>query len=360
MIYEDTQPLTIRHSNIAFNPFGVDPKKTTIFATDPWGVIRGKINEDLQKLKSKSKKRTQLTNALYYIKQGEQFYISAKNTPLLPKTTLLYYSIMNTAKCLNSINGYDAGSHHGLSVSYSQNQKANLKILSSKEKNLEMTFENFCKILKCNFNKEKQYNFKEMTNHLIELHNLKHSLEGLRLSYLPISIEPREFMSRGVKKYALFYSVNNKHEVIHNKATITSKFVNKLKLTTVKNKDNPNYTFYKDTNTTLDYSKLGKQLLKRQNTLRSHNIIASIVTNHGFKYYAYLKDRNYNHLSYIYMTFFLLSHVARYNPLIAESFLKGKNYAILSELTNLCPNQFVYQIANLIVGTEILADKFRI
>lgn len=362
--YKDTNELSFEHRICRFNLFETDVSKPTIFSTDPWGVIRGYINEKICECKKSSASKTKLTEALYHIKQAEQLYKVAQSTPLLTKNIILYYSIMHAAKCLNKVNGRHSGDHHGLTVQYQSSNKYELKIIKKNESSShsEMTFENFCNVLCCNFGTDVTFSFENLVEHLVEVHNLNSALKATtrntHLNYLPVHITLREFTSREKKMYALFFKIKASDLNIYGKNKINKYLVKNFNLNRVSSTDD--LVVYKDLNKEIEYRNLSKQIKTRSKKIRQLGNINSIIGPSGVRHYIYLGERKYNHLSYIYLTMFLLGHIARYNPLVAEQFLSGKKYALISEITNLCPDQFIYQLANLIVGSELLPDKFKV
>jgi hypothetical protein len=355
--YEKTSVLTFKKQNVKFNPFEIEMNTPSLYCSDPWGAVRGHINKKISGCSSNSKTKRNFTDALYYIKQAEQFFIASEKMPLLTKNTVLYYSMMNIAKCLVTLHGKSAGIHHGLTVSYT-NVNSSVNVLK-KETSSDFTFHNFTEILGCN-HKVVRLKFEDICENLIEVHNLNHSLSGQKLKYLPIGINLREYeTTSGTKNYFTSYSIKNEDIAKYTKKKIEAYLLDPLRLRELKNPPD-GYTVYRDSQKKLNYATLNKQLKSKANKLRKFKRIASVTSPKEFKYYAFLGDRDYNHLSYSYLTMFLLGHIARYNPKVAETYLRGENYSLITEITNLCPLQFIYQVANLIAGTELLPDTFRL
>lgn len=355
--YEETSPLTFKKKEIKLNLFGSDTTKAPIYCSSPWGAMRGYINGEIDKLKKASPKKARLQDSLYYVKQAEQFFIASNHVPLLTKTTLLYYSMMNLTKCYLALNNKPTGTHHGLTIDYKKTTPK-IKILNSYQ-GTDMTFEHFSSLIGCNLKTTSEFTFSELTKNLLEVHNLNHSLNSSSLNYLPVELELREYTSSKQKKYALFLKISKEDERIYSSKwnrilSVPNKFT---KVTTISDK----FNIYKLRANNLEYSKLKGQIDSLGKKIRETRRFSSMMSAKSkSRFYFHLEDRDYSNITYSYMTMFLLGHIARYNPRKAEEYLQGKNYSIITEITNLCPTQFLYKMANFITGTIVLPDNFKI
>src|SRR4051812_9835276 len=113
------ETLTVRQRALPFSFFPVEPGQggarvsDPLFATTPWGVMEGSINERL----SRSSTRDE---AFAFLHQARDFYAAAA-TRVSANPLLYYYAFLNLGKALLLVRGTPsplAQARHGLSEQY--------------------------------------------------------------------------------------------------------------------------------------------------------------------------------------------------------------------------------------------------
>ena len=335
-------------NSVHYFPFGNVPADSYVLTSDPWNFLKAYLKNEYDKIKRSTPKqgpvKERIGKAIYFIELAESFQKSADNIQLPTKATLTYYSALNVVKAFLLIRGHDletAQEYHGLSL----NSEDKTEITVSKvAKNGINIFHTFASELGFTANPSSKISLTEMVSNLPEIHELAFNL-GLinktKRKFLPVQVEFTSNENRWTRlSYRLSFKRKHKHDYR------IEKFKNGILSQKLEfEKDEGEKVIYKskqiralthksDQSWNTNYQEFCKEL----NEIN----IRLILTRLGYKYYLDIQPDKYNSPIYYLVMVFYLGSIARYRPSLNEEIIKGEYNAIVAEVMNSSPKQFLY------------------
>ena len=114
---EPGEPARYRYQTVKYSEFEVKPGISLVLTAEPWAYLAAWLSQKISK--SRGPGRTRYERAKYFAGLARDFYSSAESVDLPAKGTLLYYGILNLAKCFVSTKGIELGQGwetHGLTL----------------------------------------------------------------------------------------------------------------------------------------------------------------------------------------------------------------------------------------------------
>ena len=99
---ERGEPALFKYQAVAFSQFDVGPGEPLLLIADPWSYLHADLTR--REGKARGDNARSLTRARYYAELASGFYSAADAATLPTKGTLLYYGMLNLAKCLLAVN----------------------------------------------------------------------------------------------------------------------------------------------------------------------------------------------------------------------------------------------------------------
>ncbi len=331
------------HNGVKYFPFGSEPGSSIVLSAEPWTFLRAYFRKNIDKTRSENKYRFQ--RALYYSGLAEEFCRAAEVTRLPAKATLVYYGILNLAKCFICVKRKKLGDsveHHGLSPS--DKNDADIRI-TKKDRGHVSIFHEFAEALGSPTPHQCHYKFNDFLLHIPEVHEVSY-----RLGLLPDN-------KRNLLPIDIAILSDEEEDWLFTEMTYWKKHGVRLNTDKV-HKDN-RLRYFREPREVSDgriilRCKRRKKLIWRSYKRIYRNIcsdyksldIVTLLTRDGYRYYCDLNSPKYHHLAYSFMALFYLGTVTRYNPAQTELLLNGELRPVVSEMLTLAPKQFIYQLTS--------------
>lgn len=343
-------------NSVHYFPFGNTPADSYVLTSDPWNFLKATLQNDYDKIKRSTAKqgpvKERIGKAIYFIELAENFQKSANNIQLPTKATLTYYSALNIVKAFLLKRGYDlekAQEYHGLSLS--PDDKTEITVSKAAKHGINI-FHSFVTELGYTANPSSKISLAEMVSNLPEIHELAFNL-GLtnktKRKFLPIQIKFTSNENRWTKlSYRLSFKRKHRHDYRIEKfknGILSQKLdfeCDKGEEVIYKSKEIRALTHTSDQSWNSNY----KEFCKELNEIN----VRLMLTRLGYKYYLDIQPDKYNSQIYYFLIVFYLGSIARYRPTLNQEIIKGDYNAIVSEVMNSSPKQFLYFMVSMMTN----------
>ena len=337
-------PAKFRLQSVRYTHIEANPDFSLVLVADPWSYLRAWLSRNAEKSRSDNKKC--FTASLYYAELAMGFYDAASQSQLPTKATLLYYGMLNLAKCYISTTGKTLGKRietHGLTSGKTYGQ---ITVASSSSLHSVKIFHEFTRCLKTPVTKQENVALEYICSQIPEIHEMAFALNLLpskKRHFLPIKIR------------FLVNDLNNRlfTEVLYEKKS-------EARIRGLRFLKGYRAKYFRDLGerdgAVVFRSNLRKPVNSRnwirvyKNILQDYQKLDvwSILTPRGYRYYSNLSSPPYHQLAYVFMLMFYLGTIARYKPEETKKILSSDLAPLLTESVRLCPMQFLYQLTSLI------------
>ncbi|WP_275100499.1 YaaC family protein [Sedimenticola hydrogenitrophicus] len=335
-----------KYNKLRYSFVGLEAGEQHILASDPWAFLSSHLQVKLSKSRGNNKEK--IERALYFAGLAEDFYNAAESIPLPAKGTLLYYGMLDLAKCYLSLNDVQLETtheHHGLNLPLG---KVNTVEVKGRMKDAINIFSSFSENLGSPIIHPIEVNFQQALSHVPEIHGIYTSLGHIKKrKLLPINIEFQVNGARDKIFTEIVFQKEQESKVETNrflKGERTKYFKEgypRQGMVVYRAKRRKSYT--KD-----NLGRIYKNILAEY---KKHDIV-TILTTQGYRYYVDLRPGKFPSICYTLLAMFYLGSAARYRPLEIKSLLDGELRPLVSEFVSLSPRQYLYQMVSLVTSKE--------
>lgn len=334
---------------VVFNHFGSGPGESLLLTADPWSYLDAFLSQHLDKARGDNRKSH--LRARYYAGLAQGFYAAAEAVALPTKGTLIYYGMLNLAKCYLAtlrIPLEEQLEHHGLTLPFGKEKKVSV---TEKANNSINIFHEFALALGTPVVSKKTYDLKQICSHIPEIHEITFALRHLpntkKRLFLPVKIA---FMVNK-KKNSLFTEI--KYEKKSEARVQIDKFYKGKRMKYFKDLgenfgENKGWHIYRSNRKWAVSKSQWPRAFKTFCSEFSDFDLTSILTHEGYRYYVDLGKRDYHHLAWTLMLMYYIGSIARYRPGAAEAIMNDSMRPLISEAVAVCPKQFLYQLTSFI------------
>lgn len=353
--FKEGEEALCEYQKVRFFPFGNSPGSSFILTTNPFSYLNAWLDSEIRNFGKSSPKKRRLEKAKYFCQLAESFDLSARQSRLPVKGTLLYYAHLNLVKAfllVNGINLEESLEHHGLT--FQAKSEREIKIQPKVTEGVNIFWE-FSKILgdKVDDNSGKKISIDELLDEMPEVHEIGHALTLLqdKRKFLPVDIR---FCTNKKIRNKLFYEIeyedkfrNNMPVHLLNSGAYKSNLdlLEKVKKIRFRSKKKVTYTTSSAKSWKQAYSKLSMELEDLGATV--------MLTTKGYRYYINLKKGKLHRLTSTLALMYYLGSVARYRPTLYDKLIQGELQPIVNEVVETCPRQFYYLLVSRITESPL-------
>ena len=330
---------------VTFSHFDSGPGESLLLTADPWSYLDACLSQHLDGARGQNRKS--YLRARYYAELAQGFYAAAESVALPTKGTLIYYGMLNLAKCYLAtlrIPLEEQLEHHGLTLPFDKEKEVTV---TEKTNNSINIFHEFADALGTPVVSKKTYDLKQICSHIPEIHEITFALGHLpnkkKRLLLPVQIA---FMVNKTKD-RLFTEI--KYEKKNEARVQIDKFYKGTRMKYFKDLGEENgWHIYRSHRKRAVSKEQWPRAFKTFCSEFSGFDLASILTHEGYRYYVDLGKRDYHHLAWTLMLMYYIGSIARYRPVAAEAIMNDSMRPLISEAVAVCPKQFLYQLTSFI------------
>jgi len=341
---EPGEPAKYKYQSVRYTHFDVGPGASFALTADPWSYVYAYLTTQLQHKRAKN--RECLERALYYVELAEGFYKAAETVELPTQATLVYYGLLNLAKCFISVEGVPleiAGKpeHHGLMLG----NREDGVVTTGRPRGSTSIYYEFTARLGRPATDKREWRFGDVCGQVPEIHAMAHTLGHVpRRLFVPVEIG--FLVNRSRDKLFTEVKYEKKHET--QIAGLRNAFYRDARQRYFAGPEERNgwivFRSKKRSVTNANWPRIYANIRKDYKRFD----LTCILTVNGYRYYCNLSRPPYHQLCFVLMMMFYLGAVARYRPTEMRKLLTGELAPIVAEAVAVCPRQYLYQMAGMI------------
>jgi hypothetical protein len=335
------------YKSVKYFPYEIDPGDPFALTSDPWHYLKAWLQKQISEIKKSTDHRKKLEKALYFAQLAENFQKAADLTELPTKGTLAYYSILNLVKTFLLTKDYDLENiteYHGLSLP--SNKSTELKVAPATTTSGINIFLEFARQMGCTIAPGSKIDLDEMIGEIVEVHEMAYNLGKLsaKRKFLPIDIRILTNKSKRNKLTYEFIFEKKNAKLMRTDKFGTGDLNAKLEkqdddekrkdCTIYRAKISLNYTNTSDSSWRNNYRIICQEIESLK--------VVSMLTRSGYRHYLNLQPAKHTSPIYFFSLMYYIGSVARYRPTLNSTILEGDYSALLHEVMNTCPKQFLY------------------
>lgn len=290
----------------------------------------------------KHKKNNDFLGAL--LAQAKHFYIAAESSPINSKPLLFYYSFLNLAKIMISIEkGYGVASSymHGISEKHNGSFSASeitIKSIHPTPKNVAIELMSILDV--ANPQTPTTIKVKDLLAHCVGVHRAYSEIYGQKETFFRLDCPKLEKCGLNMTFSAeVKCSAGDLSSLIARGYTVTQvggKFIYQCSIATAK-----------QNKTRGDYFSLSQKLRNEG--------VWYFIGNDGYTHYlSSLAQNRFEPEVIVYLTIFYLGSITRYHPYMFDKLFSDKEQWLVSEFLSTQPKQFLYLATAKILGQQVL------
>jgi len=344
--YEIGTPAQFKYQQVMYSHVEVEPGASLLLTADPWSFLNAYLTKQLTH--GRGDRKLCFERAAFYAELAEGFYAAADNTTLPTRATLVYYGMLNLAKCFLATNRVPLETtleHHGLTLP--MNTKTKVRVLP-KAKGSVNSFHEFARLLGTPVTGTIDLELKEIAAHIPEIHEIAFSLGhvGSKRRFLPVQIDFLVNKAKNRLFTELRYEKKNEARVIFQALyrEARAEYFRDMG-------ERDGWHVYRSNKRRIVNNEKWARAYK--NTLREYSAfdLSSLLTHDGYRYYCDLGNPRYHHLVYTILLAFFTGTIARYRPRATQQIMESDLRPIIGEAMAVCPRQFLYQMTSKITGS---------